>query len=72
MVAQKKAVKVVGKKNTGVKKNKKRSYTFHIECKNPVEDGILKTASFVSSHFLYLNQEQFAKAMLRYGLGLIP
>uniref|UniRef100_A0A914YC90 Large ribosomal subunit protein eL22 n=1 Tax=Panagrolaimus superbus TaxID=310955 RepID=A0A914YC90_9BILA len=45
MAITKKATKPVGKKNA-LKKNKKRSFTFHVECKNPVEDGILKVASF--------------------------
>ena len=39
--APKKVKRASGKKNKTVK--------YHIECKNPVEDGILKTANFVSS-----------------------
>ncbi|KAI1702942.1 ribosomal l22e protein family domain-containing protein [Ditylenchus destructor] len=39
--------KTVGKKTVvGGKKKKKQALAFHIECKNPVEDGILKTSSF--------------------------
>ncbi|KAI1708229.1 ribosomal l22e protein family domain-containing protein [Ditylenchus destructor] len=39
--------KTIAKKTvTGGKKKKKQALAFHIECKNPVEDGILKTSSF--------------------------
>ena len=31
----------------GAGKKKKQVLKFHIECKNPVEDGILKTQNFV-------------------------
>lgn len=37
----------VKKKSVGGKK-KKQVLKFHIECKNPAEDGILKTQNFVS------------------------
>jgi hypothetical protein len=37
-------------KKPGVKgsKKKKQSLKFHIECKNPVEDGIMNAGDFVS------------------------
>ena len=52
MAAQKKGQKVtkkvVRKGPKAQKKVKKHGYVFHVECKNPVEDGILKPANFVS------------------------
>uniref|UniRef100_A0AC34RCW5 Ribosomal protein L22 n=1 Tax=Panagrolaimus sp. JU765 TaxID=591449 RepID=A0AC34RCW5_9BILA len=42
-VKSSKRVKKTGPKAT---KGKKGTYVFHVECKNPVEDGILKTANF--------------------------
>uniref|UniRef100_A0A7E4VHY1 Large ribosomal subunit protein eL22 n=1 Tax=Panagrellus redivivus TaxID=6233 RepID=A0A7E4VHY1_PANRE len=46
MVATKSAKKIyIPLKSTATKK-KKAQYSFTIECKNPVEDGILKTATF--------------------------
>ena len=56
MAAQKKGQKVTKKvvKKGGPKaqkKVKKHGYVFHVECKNPVEDGILKPANFVSFSF---------------------
>lgn len=48
---------VVSKGKSGAKKSlggkkKKQVLKFHIECKNPAEDGILKTQSFVSSFLI--------------------
>lgn len=43
----KKATKPV---RTGDKKRKKQTLKFVIECKNPVEDGIMKTSTFVRRH----------------------
>jgi hypothetical protein len=41
-----------GPKKAGVKgsKKKKQALKFVIECKNPVEDGIMKAEAFVSDH----------------------
>lgn len=46
-------VKSVAKKSVGGKK-KKQALKFHIECKNPAEDGILKTQNFVSYFLKFL------------------
>ncbi len=43
------------KKSSGGGKKKKISVKYHIECKNPVEDGIMNVTDFVSlSHYLYI------------------
>lgn len=42
--------KTLVKKNKGGKK-KKQILKFHIECKNPAEDGILKMNNFVCFFF---------------------
>lgn len=34
-------------KNVAGGKKKKQTFKFYIECKNPAEDGILKTQNFV-------------------------
>ena len=43
-----KSAKSAPKGKKGVGKKKKQTLKFVIECKNPVEDGIMKTAPFVS------------------------
>jgi hypothetical protein len=40
------------KKSTKGGKKKKQTLKFVIECKNPVEDGIMKTQAFVSGFIL--------------------
>lgn len=49
----KKAGKAV-KKGPKVGKKKRTVLTFHIECKHPVEDGIMNAADFVSPSFPFL------------------
>jgi hypothetical protein len=42
------AVKSPKKPSVKGSKKKKQSLKFHIECKNPVEDGIMNAGDFVS------------------------
>lgn len=52
--------KSVAKKSVGGKK-KKQALKFHIECKNPAEDGILKTQNFVSYFLKFLIISELTK-----------
>lgn len=57
-----KAVKRVGKPQTGKGKKKKITLKYSIDCTHPVEDGIMDVANFVS-FWNYCKMENFFKLL---------
>lgn len=52
--APKRSKKLDSGKTKAKKKKKKQTIKYHIECKNPVEDGIMNVNDFVSVSFFFL------------------
>lgn len=50
----KQSAKPGGKKPGSGSKKKKQTLKFHIECKNPVEDGIMNVGEFVSDRLFLI------------------